>query len=526
MDIRREIELVLKARDESLSRVTKTATASVGGIEKAVGGLQKILATAGIAVGLQSIMSQYKAVVDQVSRFADLGGRLSIAASTLSALDVVAGDSGASVDDLAQAMRFLGVNTSKGNETLKALIGDLGALRSMRPEDAFVKVAEAVRAIPNQNDRMRAAVEIFGRGGAVVLQLSGNMGELVEQARMLGLVFGDKLVADVDATGDSLARLDRRVQVLKASLAERIGLGRMIDQMIAGLAPREHAEEAWRAYYTKYGVGAYGARRDFTMTGAKGYQALPPGMGYTGEGAPLFPGMSPRLKFPDEGKEEKQWDGKAWMEGYPDVHELVTKALARAREEAEMIREGAGKTDQRLQDEEDSYQEILELQHEAVVRAEEYKRELSEARTQALEGLVGGFLQLGAVTGSSTQRWYQGLQKVYAMYQAIRAIAMAVNVLSYSNPTKFGLPIGPTSPVPGAGLAQSPAPGGLDQASMAVAKAGAAGYIDPFSLRSGGGRGGLTMIQNVGRPIGRLDGLDMGAAAYAAQKEFERRIVG
>jgi hypothetical protein len=187
--------------------------------------------------------------------------------------------------------------------------------------------------------------------------------------------------------------------------------------------------------------------------------------------------------------------------------------------------------------------------------ADEVKRareELTRARIEGVDAMVSGVLQLAGATGSATQRWAQGLAKVQAIYRSILAISQAIAALRILSFGSVGGPVSVAREAPyivaaggtvrgAAGFRVTGGSPGRDSVRALLMPdetvisrdmtrqlerflgRSEAGYISPFALAgAGGSRGGNVTLQ-VARPIGRLDGLDLGAAAHAAQREYRRR---
>jgi hypothetical protein len=127
------------------------------------------------------------------------------------------------------------------------------------------------------------------------------------------------------------------------------------------------------------------------------------------------------------------------------------------------------------------------------------------AVASALERGIGAVAQTMSLLGKGTEKWVNTLQKALLIMQTISAIGEAVSFIKL---------------VAGAvGLAKDlPADGGKAAAISGV------GYIAPLSLAVSRA-GGTQFNFNIARPVGRLDGLDMGAAAYASQSEYARRFL-
>jgi hypothetical protein len=132
----------------------------------------------------------------------------------LSGIGYAAKDSGASVEALADAMKFLNKNASDAN------IGEEGPVKAFallgvsvqdatgklkNGENLFYDVADAISSLGNDADKTAAAMALLGRGGTDLIPTL-NMGatgirQMQEEAKALGAVMTTSLAAAGDKWG-------------------------------------------------------------------------------------------------------------------------------------------------------------------------------------------------------------------------------------------------------------------------------------------------------------------------------------
>ena len=139
----------------------------------------------------------------------DMAARTGVDPSWLSAMDYAAQRAGATLEELEQALRQLAraSATAQGANALRSLGLSAGAIRRASPERAIEAVLERLALVPGASDRARLAMELFGKSGTSLVPLAGHVGELVGEARSLGLVWSRKEIADASMVADTWTTL-------------------------------------------------------------------------------------------------------------------------------------------------------------------------------------------------------------------------------------------------------------------------------------------------------------------------------
>ena len=162
-----------------------------------------------------------------VVRFAQVGDQLQktsirtgIAVESLSRLDYVAGQSGASFQALATGLRVM----AKFNDDLRRgsllavdAMEQLGLqssdLAGLNPEQMFAKLADAISGIEDPLERAAAAQKVFGRGGTELLPMldmgAAGIAELAQQADDLGAVMSTDAANNAAALTDAIDNVQR-----------------------------------------------------------------------------------------------------------------------------------------------------------------------------------------------------------------------------------------------------------------------------------------------------------------------------
>lgn len=166
-----------------------------------------------MVIQASTVLGMLAAAVRQFMREGDrldkMAARTGVDPSWLSAMDYAAQRAGATLEELEQALRQLAraSATAQGANALRSLGLSAGAIRRASPERAIEAVLERLALVPGASDRARLAMELFGKSGTSLVPLAGHVGELVGEARSLGLVWSRKEIADASMVADTWTTL-------------------------------------------------------------------------------------------------------------------------------------------------------------------------------------------------------------------------------------------------------------------------------------------------------------------------------
>lgn len=166
-----------------------------------------------MVIQASTVLGMLAAAVRQFMREGDrlnkMAARTGVDPSWLSAMDYAAQRAGATLEELEQALRQLAKAsaTAQGANALRSLGLSAGAIRRASPERAIEAVLERLALVPGASDRARLAMELFGKSGTSLVPLAGHVGELVGEARSLGLVWSRKEIADASMVADTWTTL-------------------------------------------------------------------------------------------------------------------------------------------------------------------------------------------------------------------------------------------------------------------------------------------------------------------------------
>ncbi|MFA5667553.1 MAG: phage tail tape measure protein, partial [Candidatus Cloacimonadaceae bacterium] len=171
--------------------------------------------------------------------------RTGFGTESLSKLKYAADQSGSSLDDVEKSAKRLAavmLDADQGLKTANDSFKEIGLttkdLKGLRPEDQFLKVANAVARVEDPMKKAAVAQELFGRAGTQLLPLlsEGEQGmeALMNRADELGIVWTEDAANAAVRFGDALDDLKKSVQGVAYSVGTALleNLQPLIDQVI------------------------------------------------------------------------------------------------------------------------------------------------------------------------------------------------------------------------------------------------------------------------------------------------------
>lgn len=216
-------------RDNRLIRGLERAAARLKAFGASVAALGRnmLLMDVGTAVAFGATA---KVFADMGSKLLDISQRTGLSVEALSQLDYAAKQTGASMEALEAAVRRMGrtigdaANGEKESvDALKAFGMTAEELMDMHPDQQFQKLAERLIAIEDPALRTAAAMDVFGRGGTVLIPMMMQLNGLMKDANRLGLVWTQEEAEQADIVGDRLTDVIEVFKRLIATIGGAVG---------------------------------------------------------------------------------------------------------------------------------------------------------------------------------------------------------------------------------------------------------------------------------------------------------------
>ena len=136
--------------------------------------------------------------------------------------------SGSDMSGFEGAVKRMQVNIEMGSKAVATLGIDLSALKGLKPEEQFSKIADMISAVADPADRAAMAVKIFGKAGTDMLPmiLGGSKGlqDMAKEANSLGVIMDEGAVKSGASFQEGLEKMEA-------------ALGGVVNQIGAELIP-------------------------------------------------------------------------------------------------------------------------------------------------------------------------------------------------------------------------------------------------------------------------------------------------
>lgn len=284
----------------ALANATKQANTEVSKMPSALSGIKSTLTgiagAFGVAFSIGAVVNFGKSVFDSASKIHDLSEQLGISSEAVQGFKFAAEQSGSSLDAVGTAITRMNRNLADGDKSTIASLKTAGLsfaqIRNLKPEDAFLAIADAIQKIPDPMTQSQVAIQLFGRSAAELLPgIKEGFRGVAESADKMSDDTINSLEAAQDAwealgnrvtiiTGNLIANTANAVKGMTGSLAKfasfvensfRFGLGNAANIAGTTQAVEDQAAAAAKISKTAAEVGKLAAAHDKAASAAAGH---------------------------------------------------------------------------------------------------------------------------------------------------------------------------------------------------------------------------------------------------------------
>jgi len=212
-----QITAVTKGFRTKLRKLGKNLRAFGGAVKNVIGGVVKwgsVMAM--VAAGALTVM--IKRSIDAIDVLQKTARSVGWATQNFQALQYQADLAGVSGEQLNKSLQTMTKNVGDAAagfgvaKTVMEAVGlDAEKLAAMRPEEAYLNIADAISKMGSQFDKMSAARAIFGRQGALMIAMldEGKKGftDMREELAKFGVTIDDAMGRKVEDAKDAFTRL-------------------------------------------------------------------------------------------------------------------------------------------------------------------------------------------------------------------------------------------------------------------------------------------------------------------------------
>ena len=218
--------LILTAEDKTHAAF-RSLNQNIHGALDSLGGLKnKLLAVAGVAAFWHLV----EPAIEAGAEIEKLSKMLGASTESLSQFKHVAELSHVPFESLTKGWRLMEKNVSlaaQGTGAAKEALRELGIsaseLKKLKPEDQFAVLADAMKRVENPTDKVRMAMQIFGRAGADLIPVMEGGSKAIaaarEEADKLGLTLNETSTHQFAEAHEAMVRLGSAFAGAKNTLA-------------------------------------------------------------------------------------------------------------------------------------------------------------------------------------------------------------------------------------------------------------------------------------------------------------------
>lgn len=244
----RKVRTMGRQFDESFRRMGRSLTRVTTLMSRWVAGL----GAAGAAfLSVRAIISRF----DEIDSLAKMADRIGIATEELQGLRSAAKLTGVEARSLDMGLQRMvrrvseaANDTGEAVDALKELGLEAEALNRLSPDAQFRAIADAMRGVDQQSDRVRLAMKLFDTEGVALVntlkQGSAALEENTQRLRDMGVAISRVDAGRVEAANDSFTRMQESLSGIAQNIAVDIAeplqaFAEMISDMVSGWSEME-----------------------------------------------------------------------------------------------------------------------------------------------------------------------------------------------------------------------------------------------------------------------------------------------
>jgi hypothetical protein len=243
-----DIQARLASFQDSLGRVERQVGGLAGKLDSAFSGLSSTLGALAGAAGVAALTKFVQQGIDAADALDDVAQKTGIAVEALSELGFAAKIEGINVEAFGGSITKLNVNlqaAAQGSKEMQQAFAAVGIsaeqIATIRPDEAFRRIAESFANIEDGAEKSALAVRLFGKSGADLIPLlnggAAGLARSAEEARRFGLVVSAETAAAAATFNDNLTRLRATAEGFGVTLSNAVlpTLSKFTEELLAGV---------------------------------------------------------------------------------------------------------------------------------------------------------------------------------------------------------------------------------------------------------------------------------------------------
>jgi len=235
-----DLSLEIAGKDKGASQAIRTIKKQLEDLKGAAGQLNKdfksftanatklaLGVAGGVAAATAGVVSMANSFAETGDKVAKTSDRLGIGIEAYQGLSYAMQQSGLSAEEFDSALEKFNLTVRQGaagNAAAAKQLQEVGLsaqkLAGMKPEQAMERLSDYMKSLPNDAERTRVAVTLFGKAAgskmmAAMKQGSAGMQALMKEAKSLGIVLSEEQARQSESFISSRDRLTKSVTGMK-----------------------------------------------------------------------------------------------------------------------------------------------------------------------------------------------------------------------------------------------------------------------------------------------------------------------
>lgn len=239
---------------ENLRKIVDAAKPVESSLGNLAAGAGKLAAAFGVGFGVSAVVGLGKALLNDADALVKMSDRTGITIQWLQKLQVAGDDAGNTVDEMVGAITQMQNRLTDGDQSavgaLNKLHLSLGQLRSLSPDQQFVAISDALRAMENPSEQVNVAMDLFGRQGASVLPVLKRGFDDLKNS-VVGM--SESTARSLDTAGDQIQKFWRSTKNVLAEVVVAIAKAPGEFGFAQAARRNQEAAENWKKHLEALG---------------------------------------------------------------------------------------------------------------------------------------------------------------------------------------------------------------------------------------------------------------------------------
>lgn len=215
------LDVNVRANTEHFARGMGKARKELDFFSRSASSVAGMMRGFGATLAAGFTVNALKNTIHAMDDLADAADRLGVSVKALSGLSHAGAMTGVSQEGLFRALTFMEKSVGAGNNVFGSLGLNVSELKQMSADKMFMQIADAINAMPSPAERTAAAMAVFGKSAADLMELIGQGSDGIAEA--MGFAFSEEEARQIAEADRAIRHLTatyerwKRIAAIKAS---------------------------------------------------------------------------------------------------------------------------------------------------------------------------------------------------------------------------------------------------------------------------------------------------------------------